>query len=124
MASDKHTAFYGRLIDKFGDNGIVSIVIGEVKELALHIDLWLMSCRVLKREMEFAMFDEMVKACKAQNITTIYGYYYPTAKNSMVKDFYATLDFEKIVEDAQGNSKWQYNIAGHKMKNTHISVNE
>ncbi|MGI6665486.1 MAG: HAD-IIIC family phosphatase [Christensenellaceae bacterium] len=124
MRSDNHIAFYGRLIDKFGDNGIVSIVVGEVKQTVLHVDLWLMSCRVLKREMEFAMFDEMVKACKEQGILTICGYYYKTAKNNMVKDFYATLSFEKIKEDEQGNSEWQYNIREHKVKNAHICVNE
>lgn len=124
MDSKDHIAFYGRLIDKFGDNGIVSIVIGEVKKAVLHIDLWLMSCRVLKREMEFAMFDEVVKTCDRQNVGTIYGYYYPTAKNSMVKDFYATLGFEKISEGDMGNSVWKYMVTDHKRKNTHICVNE
>ena len=45
-----------------------------------HIDLWLMSCRVLKRDMEFAMMDELVSQCKKRGIKKLIGYYYPTAK--------------------------------------------
>ena len=101
---------YGKLEDKFGDNGVVSVVIGEKEENTLHISLWLMSCRVLKRDMEFAMMDTLVEACKEQDIDTIYGYYYPTAKNAMVKEFYAGQGFEKIAEDEQSNATWKYEI--------------
>lgn len=101
---------YGKLEDKFGDNGVVSVVIGEKEEKTLHIRLWLMSCRVLKRDMEFAMMDTLVEACKKQDIDTIYGYYYPTAKNAMVREFYALQGFEKTEEDEQGNSTWKYEI--------------
>ena len=101
---------YGKLEDKFGDNGVVSVVIGEKEEKTLHIRLWLMSCRVLKRDMEFAMMDTLVVACKEQDIDTIYGYYYPTAKNAMVKEFYAGQGFEKTAEDEQGNATWKYEV--------------
>lgn len=101
---------YGKLEDKFGDNGVVSVVIGEKEGKTLHIRLWLMSCRVLKRDMEFAMMDTLVDACKEQEIDTIYGYYYPTAKNAMVKEFYAGQGFDKSEEDEQGNAIWKYEI--------------
>lgn len=101
---------YGKLEDKFGDNGVVSVVIGEKEGKTLHIRLWLMSCRVLKRDMEFAMMDTLVEACKEQDIDTIYGYYYPTAKNAMVKEFYAGQGFDKSEEDEQGNATWKYEI--------------
>lgn len=78
--SPNYIRLYGRLRDKFGDNGIVSVVIGEISGDALHIDLWLMSCRVLKRDMELAMLDELVEQCRTRGIHTIYGYYYQTAK--------------------------------------------
>ncbi|MFR4394553.1 MAG: hypothetical protein ACLT29_09850, partial [Ruminococcus callidus] len=55
-ADHKHIRLYGRLRDKFGDNGIVSVVIGEISGDTLHIELWLMSCR-MKRDMELAMLD-------------------------------------------------------------------
>lgn len=101
---------YGRLEDKFGDNGVVSIIIAKVDGDELHIELWLMSCRVLKREMEFAMMDEIVRQARLRNLKKIVGYYYPTAKNAMVKDFYRIQGFEKISEDTEGNTVWVFKV--------------
>ena len=127
-ANDRYITLYGKLEDKFGDNGVVSVVFGHVDETdatAFHIDLWLMSCRVLKRDMEFAMMDELVKQCRERGITRIYGYYYPTAKNKMVQDFYALQGFEKCAEDAEGNTTWLLELAdGYILKNRVISVNK
>jgi len=108
--SKQYITLYGKLKDKFGDNGVVSVVIGEKQGADLHMRLWLMSCRVLKREMEFAMMDELVAHAHANGIDTIWGYYYPTAKNSMVKDFYGLLGFAKVSEDEEGNSVWKHEV--------------
>jgi len=113
---------YGRLSDRFGDNGVVSVVIGNIKGEELHIDLWIMSCRVLKRDMEFAMLDELVRRAKEKDIKTIYGYYYPTAKNAMVKELFGTFGFEKISPDESGGTKWRLNTDNYTEKNTHISL--
>lgn len=113
----------GRLEDKFGDNGIVSVVIGKKQGETLDIELWLMSCRVLKRDMEYAMLDELVKAAKEQGIAEIIGNYYPTAKNGMVKNLFADFGFEKIAEDGEGNTKWQLFTEKYENKNLHITVN-
>ncbi|MEY8335434.1 HAD-IIIC family phosphatase [Lachnospiraceae bacterium 47-T17] len=114
IASDSNRiTLYGKLNDKFGDNGVVSIVIGKIdgKERdELHMELWLMSCRVLKREMEFAMMDKLVEKARAAGINKLIGYYYPTAKNAMVKDFYGLLGFTKISEDIKGNTVWKFLI--------------
>lgn len=103
---------YGKLEDKFGDNGVVSVVIGRKEDRILHMDLWIMSCRVLKRDMEFAMMDKLVKECKLSGMEKIRGYYYPTAKNGMVKNFYELQGFTQIeeIEDANGNTVWEYVI--------------
>ena len=106
----EYITLYGKLIDKFGDNGIVSVVIGHKLDGKCHIDLWIMSCRVLKRDMEFAMMDALVEQCKKNEISEIYGYYYPTSKNGMVKDFYQLQGFQKIKEDTIGNTEWKFVI--------------
>ncbi len=121
--NEKYITLYGKLEDKFGDNGVVSVVIGEVEDNILHIRLWLMSCRVLKRDMEFAMMDTLVEKCRERGINTIYGYYYPTAKNAMVKEFYSIQGFDKTEEDEQGNTIWKYEIpAEYSYKNEVIVV--
>ena len=122
---DNYISLYGKLIDRFGDNGLVSVVIGHIIEDKCHIDLWIMSCRVLKRDLEYAMMDELVKKCKERNIREIRGYYYPTAKNAMVKDFYSLQGFSKISEDEKGNSEWSYVIEDdYKLKNEVIEVED
>ena len=124
-ADPEYLTLYGRLEDKFGDNGVVSIMIGRKEKDVLHIELWLMSCRVLKRDMEYAMMDALVKRCRDCGITQIYGYFYPTAKNAMVKDFYALQEFEKLEEDAEGNAKWIFRIPEqYALKNQVITVTE
>lgn len=125
---------YGKLEDKFGDNGVVSVVIGHEgtvladtaenpeQSRALHLDLWLMSCRVLKRDMEFAMMDSLVAECLKRGISRIYGYYYPTAKNGMVKNFYELQGFS-MIRDENGSTVWQFDIpAEYEKKNHHIAV--
>lgn len=124
VANDsEYITLYGKLQDKFGDNGVVSVVIGRVDGTnrdELHIELWLMSCRVLKRDMEYAMMDELVERAQKAGIKTIFGYYYPTAKNSMVKDFYELQGFFKIAEDADGNSVWGLDISGEYIKKQNV----
>lgn len=124
-ADPQYLKLCGRLEDKFGDNGVVSIVIGRKEKDVLQIELWLMSCRVLKRDMEYAMMDTLVKQCRDCGIRQIYGYFYPTAKNAMVKDFYALQGFEKLEEDVDGNAKWSFRIPEqYTLKNQVITVME
>lgn len=123
-ASDgKHITLYGKLADTFGDNGVVSVVIGEIKDNICDIELWLMSCRVLKKNMEYAMLDTLVAECKARNIDTIIGHYYPTAKNGMVKNLFGDFDFEKISEAEDGTTEWKLQTADYVNKNNVIKVN-
>ena len=91
--NDNYVRIYGKLTDKFGDNGLIAISIGRIEQTVCHIDLWLMSCRVIKRDMEFAMLDEFVRQCKEKGITEIIGYYYKSAKNNMVSKLYQKFGF-------------------------------
>lgn len=124
VATDEsRVTLYGKLEDKFGDNGVVAIIIGRLEEQTCHIELWLMSCRVLKRDMEFAMMDTLVRHLKEKNIKEIVGYYYPTTKNGMVKNFYELQGFNKVSEDNEGNTIWKYEIEeNYNNKNNVIKV--
>lgn len=121
-ADEKYITLYGKLADKFGDNGVVSVVVAEKDGDCAHIRLWLMSCRVLKRDMELAMLDGLAERCLAEGISTLYGYYYPTAKNNMVREFYGQLGFERISEDEAGNTGWKLSLTGYENKNHVIEV--
>jgi len=117
--SDRHITLYGRLQDTFGDNGLVAIVAGEIKKSELHLDLWLMSCRVLKRGMEQAMFEELCQAARRQKINKLVGYYFPTAKNAMVKDLYSELGFKPVKADGEG-SLWEFDVIADRLAPAHF----
>lgn len=119
----QYLTLYGKLEDKFGDNGVVTVVIGRQEEKVLHLDLWLMSCRVLKRDMEYAMLDKLIEQCRERGIEEIRGYYYKTAKNGMVKRFYKDLGFTLLKEDEKENTVWYYNTVNmYQNKNDVIKV--
>ena len=118
-----HITLYGKLLDKFGDNGVVSVIIGRIDGKShdeLHLELWLMSCRVLKRDMEFAMMDELVVKARNSGIRKLVGYYFPTAKNAMVKDFYSLQGFSKKSEDEEGKTVWEFVIDNNYEKKQHV----
>ena len=113
---------YGKLVDKFADNGVVTVVAGQAQGQTLCLRLWLMSCRVLKRGMEDAMMDTLAAKAAAAGYTALEGYYYPTAKNAMVREFYAGYGFEKTAEDADGNTTWRLDLAAYKPRCPHMKI--
>lgn len=122
--NDEYISIYGKMKDRFGDNGVVSVVIGHLIDCICDIELWIMSCRVLKRGMEYVMMDELVARCRGRGVKSIVGYYYPTAKNVMVKDFYGLQGFTKVEEDADGNSRWEIAVDSYVPRNKLILVNQ
>ena len=119
----KYLTFYGKLTDKFGDNGIVSLVIGEIVDDGLHIRLWLMSCRVLKRDFELAMLDKLTETATNLKLSCIIGYYFKTEKNGIVSEFYGNHGFKKISEDDRGNTVWKNELkTPYKKLNHHIYI--
>jgi FkbH-like protein len=122
---ERYIGLYGKLSDRFGDNGLISIVLGRREHDVLHLDLWLMSCRVLKRDMELAMLDVIVDEARAAGIRTLQGYYLPTKKNGMVADHYDKLRFETVSVDAMSKaSVWTLDITGYNPRNKHIKILE
>lgn len=120
--SEDYICLYGKLEDKFGDNGVVSVVSGQIEGEELHMRLWLMSCRVLKRGMEDAMLDALADDAKDKGLSSIIGYYYPTPKNNMVRDFYSRMGFSKVSEDEDGNTVWKLNLDSYEKRNPSIEI--
>lgn len=112
IANDgRFITLYGRLADKFGDNGLVSVIVGrKMDDATLELDLWLMSCRVLNREMELAMFDALVEQCQAHGIRKIMGVYVQSQKNALVAEHYPKLGFIAAGGDSMSRRLWYYEI--------------
>ena len=112
---------YGKLEDKFGDNGVTTVVIGRKDGQSLHIDLWIMSCRIIKRDMEKAMMDILVKKASKFGIDKIFGYYSKTAKNDMVKNHYKNMFFT-LIECNGENSVWELKLKDYQNLNHVIKI--
>ena len=97
------------LEDAFGDNGIVSLIIGKVKKNVLLIDTWVMSCRVFSRNLEYAIFKKLISDLNKLNIKNVIGEYFKTEKNNIVHELYRELEFKKI-GGTKSNSKWIFDV--------------
>jgi len=114
--SGKNFTFAFTLDDKFGENGLICVVILEkLNEQDLFIDTWFMSCRVLKRGMEDFVLNTLINFAQENGFENIIGEYLPTQKNEMVKNHYHNLGFISV-ED-----KWQINVRDYQFKNVHIT---
>ena len=93
--SKDHSTFAYTLEDKFGNYGLICVVIlKKENESTLFIDTWFMSCRVLKRGMENFVLNTLSDYAKKNGYKRLKGEYIPSAKNAMVKDHYEKLGFE------------------------------
>ncbi len=120
ITNDPHfITFFGRLIDKFGDNGLVSVLIGRINGETVETDVWLMSCRVLNRELELAMFDVLVENCQSRGIRKIVGKYIPSKRNGIVADHYRKLGFTSDAQSSGGVQSWSYDVPQSPVKKSH-----
>jgi len=120
--ASEYLTLYGRLSDRFGDNGLVSVIIGKKDGTQLRILLWLMSCRVLKRGMEFAMLDVLAGTARAKGCSQLMGEYLPTKKNRMVEDWYQEAGFSLVNKEDDGSSLWQLDLANYQKKSKYIQI--
>jgi FkbH-like protein len=123
-ADSKQVGIYGKLTDRFGENGLISIVLGRLEDTDLHLDLWLMSCRVLKRDMEIAMLDGLVERAQQKGAKRLIGYYFPTAKNGMVADHYEKLGFSPVQLDTAIATTWSLDVTNYEPRSRHIKILE
>lgn len=95
-----------RLADRFGDNGIIGIVIGRPEGDSIRLDTWLMSCRVLGRQVEEETLNIVVSEAQRLGAHRLIGEYRPTDRNCMVREHYRRLGFELAHEAQDGASQW------------------
>ena len=106
------------LQDKFGEYGLIALLILEKQSNAvLFVDTWIMSCRVLKRNVENFTLNQLVLLAAKLGCTTIIGQYLPTAKNGIVATHYKDLGFTE-----NNDGLWQLSVADYKIKQHFITL--
>lgn len=117
----KQKGFAFTLEDKFGDNGLIAVVILQEKDSeTLFIDTWFMSCRVLKRGMENFTLNTIVSWARANGYKKIIGEYLPTQKNGMVAEHYPSLGFSKL--DGTETARWVIDVDAFQNRECYIKI--
>ena len=120
QSNPSQRGFAFTLEDKFGDNGLISVVIlTAINSETIFIDTWFMSCRVLKRGMENFALNTIVEWAKNHSYKYILGEYLPTNKNGMVASHYRNLGFSSV-PDSQ-TSRWILKVEDYKNRECYIS---
>jgi FkbH-like protein len=90
--------FSFRVLDRFGDYGItgVCIIFFNLITNSAEVDTFLISCRIIGRNIEFCFYDFLIQYLSQKNIKKVYSYYLRTEKNSQVKNFFDSLNFKPI----------------------------
>jgi FkbH-like protein len=101
-----------RLRDRFGDNGMIGIVICDLQGVDWIVDTWLMSCRVLNRRVEHTMLDTLVALAQARGAHRLVGVYTKSERNQMVSEHYQRLGFE-LLERNEAGSRWALDVVAH-----------
>lgn len=109
----------GSLRDRFGDHGLISIVVLRRGAEQLEISDWLMSCRVLTRGVEQFLMNRVVEIARKYGYSSITGEYVPTPKNAMVKNFFQQFGFEKVAGNG-GRTQWRLDPARYQAPTVHI----
>jgi len=114
--------FYITLADRFGESGLVSVVIARHDDDYLDIVTWLMSCRVISRRLEEFVLDQLVETAKTADATRLRGTYVPTKKNSLVSDHYEKLGFRRVSGTPQdGSVLWELAVDDYIPRNPPIT---
>jgi FkbH-like protein len=121
--ADRH-AIQIRLADRFGDNGIISVIIVGKSGDVWEIDVWLMSCRVLGRRVEEAALAHLVRAGLASGATSLIGRYIPTPKNKMVEAHYRKLGFNLIDSTPDGATVWRLDLNAYHQPDLPLAIED
>ena len=114
-----------RLLDRFGDNGLISVLIlrpDPRRPDVLEIESWVMSCRVFGRELEFEAMNIAVEIARRRGARAFRANYIPTKKNGVIRDLYPSLGFTRANGEtlANGAIHWSLNLAEYVARKTHI----
>jgi FkbH-like protein len=122
-AAEETVTLQFRLLDKFGDNGLVSAMVlrpdPKLPEV-FEIDNWVMSCRVFGRQLEFEAMNIAVEQARRRGSRALRADYIPTPKNGVISELYPSLGFSPL-SNKTGSTCWTLDLAKYVARSTHIS---
>jgi FkbH-like protein len=110
MTDPKCYCRFMRVQDRFGDNGLTGVLVAFREAECLRVALWLMSCRILGRNLDRLMYQGMVRFAKSEGAKAITGEYLPTPKNAQVSNLYDRLGFQPIEAGSDGSKRYRLDL--------------
>lgn len=111
LSDQNNHLFCMEMTDRFGDYGIIAAALLKANS----IDSFVLSCRAFGKQAEKAFLVCILQCLKDMGEKEIFGYYVPSLKNSMTKNFYEESMFE-LVESKMNNDKWKLDLSAIRIK--------
>jgi len=111
MTDPSRYTLWVRHRDRFGDSGLIAVLVARQRGGVLEIEQWAMSCRVINRGIEDFIFNETLEEARRRGLTAIEGTYRPTTKNGLVSGLYETLSFDRISGEENETTRWRLDLA-------------
>ncbi|MEX0618129.1 MAG: HAD-IIIC family phosphatase [Pseudohongiellaceae bacterium] len=109
---DSAEVFWLRLVDRFGELGLIAVgIVIEEQPQIWGIDTFLMSCRVMNREIESSFLAYVTSQLRNRGAKELRGYYSPTKRNHIVRDFYSEQGFDAVENRASGERVFRLVLA-------------
>ncbi|WZL82116.1 HAD-IIIC family phosphatase [Vallitaleaceae bacterium 9-2] len=121
VQENNRRCYFGELKDRFGDYGLIVIIMVSVDKRILYVEDFVMSCRAIKKNVEFAIMDYIYQVAKEKGCKKIVGTYIPTARNALVKDIYKSMGFASKDLNS-GPITWEIEVSKYKNMNQTVQT--
>lgn len=124
MLEDKNfDIFLFQVSDKYGDFGHTAQVIVQYQDETANIDTFLMSCRIIGRNIEYCIVEFVLDFLKKKGIKNVEAQYFKTIKNQQVREFFEKADFV-CVYDIEQEKKYIRDLSNYEKKSfNYIKIN-
>lgn len=124
LEDSKKRIYMYQVLDRFGDNGIVTVIVVDCTGEIPMVEDFVMSCRVMGRNIEDALMADVEADLRGSGYEYLRGKYIPTAKNTPVAGLYDRLGYKRISEEGQGAVEYELRLANMPGRMYHITIKQ
>lgn len=124
VRDEKKQVYLYNVSDRFGDSGIVAALVVDFTDRAPVIEEFVMSCRVMGKNIEYALVEDVERELQKRGFTHLRGKYLPTAKNHSVKNLYPQLGYERLADTGQGGEEFEIQLEKKPKRMYYVEIRE
>ena len=112
LDDERKRVYLYRVADRFGDSGLAAAVIVDLTGTIPEVEEFVMSCRIMGKNIEYAIMDDVEKDVKSLGYDRLRGIYLPTVKNKPVAELYSRLGYRKTEDLPEGGAAYETALDG------------